>query len=124
MPIQLAYDPALDAMVITAMGAITVTDLKELVRRLTDHPDFRNNINQLMDISQGTLMLSTQELKLVAHTFHAAEKLLGDHRKLAVVAPSDIDFGLSRMYESFFPAGPEVKIEVFRSLEKARDWLA
>ncbi len=123
MPIDLYYDSKINSMFMKATGRIVYDDLPVLAEQLVNHVNFRKNINQLFDVTEGELDLSNEELKQVSNDFQNISELLGMERRLAIVVSRDLDFGMMRMYEVFFDAGPGVEILVLRSLEKAFKWL-
>ena len=124
MGITLEYDVSLDCLVMIVDGIVTYEALPALAKDLCSHEKFRTNINQLFDCTHGTLSFSLEELQRIAQDFQEIGGLLGLKRKLALVASSDRDYGRMRQYEVFFQGGAEVKVQVFRSLETARQWLA
>jgi hypothetical protein len=65
------------------------------------------------------IMLSTADVK------EGAEFALGlknQPRRIAVVAPGSITYGISRIFKVFRESA-ETKIRVFREIDEARDWL-
>lgn len=124
MPIEVSYEAGLDALMIQCTGTVVYKDMPVLGNQILSHPDFRKNISQIFDVTQGVLELSTEDLKQVATDFSQIAKILGMNRKLALVVSRDVDFGMMRMYEVFFQPGPHVKIMSFRSMDKAKQWIA
>lgn len=123
MPIELEYDPSIHGLYIKATGNIVYTDLPVLAKQLMAHPDFRTNISQLFDCTEGKLDLSTDDLDRIARDFMQVADILGRDRRLALVVSRDVDFGKLRQYEVFFESGPGVEVNIFRSLHDARKWL-
>ena len=71
----------------------------------------------LVDLTRSTeFAVTTDELRRLAARFTPERR-----RACAVVAPSDVAFGLSRMIEVF---AQNPKFRVFRSEPEAREWLA
>jgi hypothetical protein len=60
-------------------------------------------------------------LRRVAHIYSETDRRPEDSR-VAIVAPADLYYGLSRMYEAFREPSRLV-IRVFRDLREARVWL-
>jgi len=46
-----------------------------------------------------------------------------NHFRSAIVAPSDMTFGVARMYQTLI-SNPSITLEIFRSARDARAWLA
>jgi hypothetical protein len=74
---------------------------------------------RLWDLSDSGWDLTSEELGEVAD--YAKTKLLLPS-KIAFVAPEDLSYGLSRVYEAF-RAQDGLQIEIFRTEEKALNWL-
>ena len=74
-------------------------------------------------IAEGTAMSpSADEIRTLAQ--FQAEHLVGRRRRLAVVTPTDLHFGLVRMFEAFWgEVGPEEDVHVFRTAAEAKAWL-
>jgi len=123
MPIETKYDSTIDAIVMKATGKITYEDISDLAENLVAHPEFRMNINQLFDNTDGEFDLSTNEIERIAQDFMSISELLGQERRFAVAVSRDVDYGMMRQYEVFFQADPEVEVRGFRSLDEARQWL-
>ena len=123
MATKVHYDSTLDALVIQATGRISYEDLPFLAQQIIDHPNFRVNINQLFDCTNGQLDLSTDDLKRIAQDFIGISEKLGSKRRLALAVSRLVDFGMMRQYEMFFDGGPEVEVHAFKVLADARAWL-
>lgn len=81
-----------------------------------------NNLNELRlwDLSRGNSNLTAEELQKLAD--YARSRFLLPS-KVAIVAPKDLEFGLSRIYEVYREEGL-VKHRVFRTEQEARVWLS
>ena len=78
---------------------------------------------QIVDFSGTTrLDLTAEDLHRLAVQDKAAAGTLGGV-VIAIVAPKDLFFGFSRMWQVFAEA-PGVTTAVFRELTSARDWIA
>lgn len=74
---------------------------------------------RLWNLSSGILNLTSAQIQELAD--YAKSKFL-PASKVAVVAPEDFTFGLSRMYSAFRDQ-EQLEIEVFRTEQEAHDWL-
>lgn len=83
-----------------------VDTTRDLLVDLRDLRDFKMN--------SATVRVSVSKFKPVAHK---------RQRKVAVVAPTDIVFGMARMYEMMRPESSS-PYGVFRDFEAARNWLS
>jgi len=123
MPIEIKYDSTIDAIVMSATGKISYDDITNLTENIVTHTQFRTNINQLFDITDGEFNLSIDEIEQIAQDYLGISELLGHERRYAIVVSREVDYGMTRQYEVFFNAGPGVETCGFRSLDEARQWL-
>lgn len=123
MTIKVTYDKDIDSIVIKVTGMANYDDVSALGEQILNIPNFRININQLFDCSEGELDLSFDDIKRIASDFNKIAGHLGYSRKLALVVSRDVDFGMMRQYEVFFNAGPDVSLRSYRSLLDAKEWL-
>jgi len=102
----------------TVQGDIDLAAALDHTDRLRAHPDFDPAMNQLFDMrAVGQISLTADDLRTIA-----AANVLGPGVRRAVVAPTDLSFGVARQLEFFLtPAGHEV--QVFRDIDEARQWL-
>jgi len=79
--------------------------------------------DHLWDLSAADVSaIGSQELDQLAKIAKIADSS-GAGRKTAIVTPTDLGFGLSRMYQVFVEmAGLRVKVGVFRTRKEAEDW--
>lgn len=99
-------------------GAVTDDDLRGHQARLRSDPAFDPSYDQLWDFSQVTRIEVTSE---------ALRELAGSRSfkagaRRAMVTPSDVGFGLARMFQILHDEAPE-ELRVFRDLGEARSWL-
>lgn len=87
--------------------------------------------NELYDLSMNRLIdmreavsdtRSTVALRQLAEFVNMQFIESNEHPKIAVIAPNDLSFGISRMYEIFADAVPW-ELVVFRSVDAALAWL-
>ncbi len=64
-----------------------------------------------------------EELRAFAKAASEYALQFGEKRKLALVDCKPVNFGIMRQYEAFLDTGPEVAIQVFKSMSDARDWI-
>ena len=77
---------------------------------------------QLVDLSQATrFAVSSEDLHSIAEQDKSAAEDIG-HLVVAIYAPKDLAFGLSRVWEVYAEA-PGVETSVFRDYEAAHTWL-
>jgi len=93
--------------------------VEELFAALDDAAEGDPTRLRLWDFSSTGLRLSADEVRAVAD--YSRTKQFPPSR-IAIVAPDDLAFGLSREFGAF-RVEEQWRIEVFRSVEEARAWL-
>jgi hypothetical protein len=101
-----------------AWGVLSNEDLEDHYAWMTADPAFDPEFRQLADLREVTeLALNSSNIA------RAATKPAFDAQaRRAIVANSDIAFGLSRMY-AIYAEGRGQTVEVFRTIEEAEAWL-
>jgi hypothetical protein len=107
--------------VITVIGELTAHDARDSIQNF-----YEGNVtlNVLWDLSQSDVSkLSADDIYSIAHTPRKyAEMRKGG--KTAIVAPTDMAFGLSRMYEFMTDIQHYTfKTQAFRTMQEAYRWL-
>jgi hypothetical protein len=103
----------------TAHGVLTRADVLAHQENLLKDPDFDPGYSQIFDFSQVTAFeLSAEEIRGLAK-----RSVFSPHSHRALIAPSDLGFGLGRMFEMLRENEGELGIRVFRTLEQALDWV-
>lgn len=107
----------------TALGNVTGEDIKEAIW------DFYQKgpvtLDVLWDITRAELSeLKREDIQGISQVPRKSLELRKGG-KTAIVAPPDIAYGLSRMYQSSSEADKlPFTVKVFRDSQKARQWLA
>ena len=89
-----------------------------LYRALFGDPGYRLGMNELADLREVSRLDLTsaglEEVRLLTERTYAGSDVLF---RSAIVAPTDLSYGIARMYEMFSSDGPE-KATVVRTLEE------
>ena len=93
-------------------GIFTDADVWSLVDQLRHDPAYDPEFNELIDCTAVT------ENRVSVATLGALNSSPVPRR--AVVAPSDVNYGVSRIFQA---VQPSQKIEIFRTMAEARKWL-
>ena len=122
MPIADRWDPELRTLFIEVRGSVSDAEFLAFTRGLLERSDLPTGHHELVDLSglEATDVEPTT-LRETATTFRSHDKTVYESR-VAVVATSDIAFGLARMYQSF-RGDSTVEFEVFRERAAALAWL-
>jgi uncharacterized protein YcaQ len=106
----------------TATGRVTGQDLVEYYRRLRAHPDFRSNLNEIFDAGQVEAVdVTAEDVRRLSGITEEFTKH-GVPVRVAIIAPGDVEFGMSRMYEMLQVQSINV-LKVFRDRKTAEEWL-
>jgi hypothetical protein len=118
MPASFRIDPSRRIVLTTISGVITFEQIVALAVALKGDSLFHPSFAELLDVRQTTFTsLTFQELAQLARTIDPfSPKALR-----AIVAPDDLIYGTSRIYQAVRDQGNNV--QVFRTMEEARAWL-
>lgn len=122
MPIRMTIERDKGLIRTTASGCIGGTDLIEYYRRLRAHPNFRSNLNEIFDATQVEgVDVTAEDVRHLSSITEAFTKH-GVPVKVAIIAPGDVEFGMSRMYEMLQVQSINV-LKVFRERSAAEAWI-
>lgn len=117
MPITYRIDRALHLVVSEWVGDITIREARAHFAALAADPDFDPTMHHLSNALGAVAALTLGELRLLAF-----ESPFSDSGRAAIVASTDLVFGVSKQYEALTDRAVR-EIQVFRGLEDARSWL-
>ena len=110
--------------IVTLEGEVTADLLTNEFVAAVNHPDFRRGMHSLWDTRKGDATgMKADDMRKIAQ-FIATE--FGEVRKgarVAIVAATDVGFGLGRMYEMVSDGILPVQLRIFRDLATAEDWV-
>jgi hypothetical protein len=118
MPTAFEIDVTRRLVVCRCWGVLTSEEIVTHYRALRADPAFDPTFAQLGDLSDVSAFdVDTRALgsEALLETFHSSARR-------ALVAPSDIAFGLARLYGSYAQAASQ-NLEVFRAKRDAELWL-
>jgi hypothetical protein len=119
MPIRYSVDKLHGRLLTHAVGNITADDINAHLD--LEQRDRNLEVPELVDARGATADVTTDQIRRLVQR---ATNMLR-HVKLgptAIVTDNDVVFGMARMY-SLLVDGAGVRVEVFRDLEAARQWL-
>ena len=107
-------------------GRIDGAALLALFRRYLAHPDSGPGQSSLIDLSGATRFdLDFRAINLLVTRMHRLFAPQGDtDLRHAIFAPTDIGYGIARMYQSIGADVLPARVGVFRNLDTARAFLA
>ena len=111
-----------DEIVFTDMGAsFSLDDVRGYLAAVMTDPSRRNGMPSLVDCRQVTTLLSPADLRTIAADIGTLTTSPVSGR-CAVLAGSDVVFGLLRMYEAYSDGAP-IEVRAFRDPDAATAWL-
>ena len=126
MAIELKIDQERNLAVYTLSGDVTVKDVKEVVRCFGESLELAKNL--LWDTRPATFLkpLEREDVEqMVALMEPYRESFIeGEEVKWAVIAETDLGFGIKRMFSSMLQMeGFPISLEPFRTIEDALEYL-
>jgi hypothetical protein len=123
---SIAYRVDHDARVVVAVGQgiLTEAEFIEYQREVWSRPDVAG-YSELGDLSRVTKIdMASDQIENLARAAASMDEKTSNSR-LAIVAPADLSFGLSRMFQTHRELNPQSTrhIGVFRTIEEALAFL-
>lgn len=118
------FDVDSDAQVVTKTVWGSYDD-EQALQSMKEFDQISGNheFNELHDLTEVTSYdVSPATLKNLAYDSFNAEDQDFLPKRVAVVAPSDLVYGMTRIYDAYHEGSKE-QIRVFRALEESIDWL-
>jgi hypothetical protein len=124
MPFSRTIHPDVNLLYIRGEGVVDRADLVSLQESLIHSAAEAQGRDQIVDLTLvARIDLSIDDISALRPRSEALRRATQPGR-LAIVAPSDITFGLARMYEMMFEESqPPREILVVRSIREATSWL-
>ncbi len=119
MTIKIEIDKSRKLVITRAEGLLTLEELETRQKTLLDEPEFDPSFDHLLDLSGVTSSeeITTSQLEGISRV-----RIFSTLSRRAIVAPGDLLFAFSRMYE-VFSGSTEENYSVFRNTEEAMEWL-
>jgi hypothetical protein len=121
MPIEYRIDSRRGLVVATALGTLTDEDVFGYQREVWSRPDVAG-YDELVDMSQvERIVLPSADRVRELAAFSAGMDDPSPGSRFAIFAPTDLAFGLGRMYETYrgLAGGGTKQVGVFRTLAEA-----
>ncbi len=118
MPCRYTINP--EARVVSAeyYGTLELADVRKNQSEMRADPGFDPSFNYLVDLrGVQTMGLSSMDMQTASQ-----ESFFNDNIKVAVVAATDLHFGMSRVFEMSHDKR-EKTVKVFRDADDARRWI-
>jgi len=114
------HDPDHQLLNLVRKGSATSEDMEKGLHQIVNHPAFPTINKIVMDLSDATVIVDSNETKEYARK--TDEFIYKDREiRVAVIAPKDINFGMSHVY--LMLSENSEKIRVVRNRDEAYEWL-
>lgn len=118
MSVRYEIDAVRSVVLVTVEGVVSDEDYFAAGEQLRRDPAFRSHFCELIDLSAASLAgLTTDGVRRIA----AHEPDRDSKARTAIVAPSDLEFGIARMFEAL--REQRSRVAAFRDMDEARRWL-
>ncbi len=118
MSLTYRIDQKAERITVTAVGDLTFHDLRTTLGVMARDPDFHPRFDRLWDLREAHPELSGNEVREIANS---VPHDVGGHH-IAIVAPSDVAYGLARMYAVLVEESG-LTVRPFREIGCATTWL-
>ena len=120
MAIEFTHHPENNILLIKISGVLEMEQLKLAAEKLLTSDTYPKDINTIYDLQDMDFSNITREFEDKVITFR--KQLNRGNAKIACVTPSDVGFGMGRMYQILSEDLPQ-QVGIFRTIEEALDWL-
>ena len=123
MPVEHSFDTDANLLIVVLRGPVSDEDLLKYARHITEDPSISAGHNELIDLREVETggEVTSPVLRRIASMFSEIDRT-PEQTRVAMVANSDVAYGLSRMYQAFRSESP-LDLRVFREVSEARSWL-
>ena len=104
-------------------GVIDVRELTEYLKEMYTSSDFYSGMNVLWDLQEADFSSISNEDVRSLMEYVGKQWGKGGKSKAALVVSHDLDYGLSRMYQSMMEGATSSKIDIFRDINEAKEWI-
>ena len=122
MTVGYTFDDRWKLVFVNIADTVTFEQLMLYLKSLSQDPRYRPPMKKLVEFRKCRKFDLTRDQ---AEKFAALNRDLSScfaNEKCAIVAPGDLEYGLSRAHEMYL-SGSGLDIKVFRQLPEALDWL-
>ena len=127
MPIDIRVDSSEGVRYSYVSGIVTDAEMIEAYERVVEDPAFDPALNVIADMT-GVVRLEVTAAKVreLAERRGRNARLAAARPRVVIVAPTDVMFGIARIYESSGHAAVDSsrRYLVCRTMEEARAWLS
>ncbi len=121
MPVVYRIDGTQKIIYTSCTGEVKMNEIVDHFRELVHDPACPERLNVLLDLTAAKNFPTTDQLERISDEIGKSRARV-QFDACAIVAPTDLMFGLMRMFE-VFTEGKFIKTRTFRDVSKAQRWL-
>ena len=123
MPVEITVDSKAGVVVRRVIGKLSFDDVRDSFKSLYEHPGFCVSMSAVWDLREGdAAQLTGDGIKEIVNYVAQQTERRGSGYRVAIVAPRDVDFGTSRMFQTYGQDLP-FELKVCRKLEEVFRWI-
>ena len=122
MTIDLKYDKHKRILVVTGIGEITAQEIASTFDKIGGSPEYPPNADRIWDLRKADLT-SLDEKSLLKIIQLAKQYPEFANYSMALIASTDLSYGVSRMYELLSEGELPRNIMVFREYSEGEKWI-
>ena len=123
MAVTVFIHPELNLLHSRYSGVVTGADIRGNMKKIRQHPDFKPGLKRLVDLTAASAF-DYNVSEAVTLSEEVGQHYSGDENvRCAYLAPTSLQFGMARMFESLLSEHAPMDIGVFRDQEGARQFL-
>lgn len=123
MEVTTRIDSEANLRIHTMSGRVTREELTAKLREIYTTPGFQPDMNSLWDCRAADFSaVQAADIQLIRDLVEEHWGTAGKSRSALIVA-TDLDFGISRIYEFYVEDTSTNQVRVFRDYEEAYDWV-
>jgi hypothetical protein len=121
VPISFEIRPAARLVYVKCTGVVSLEEILRYETVVVTDAEFDAEYIEVLDLRTAErLEVSRDEVARIVGYEKNHERYIGK-RKVAFIAPADLEFGLGRMYEMMEHESP-METQVFRNIDTACEW--
>lgn len=120
MAIDFKYDQTNEILLVTITGQLDMAALQLAAQKIASSNEFPANVNTIYDMTKMDFSNITTEFE--ENVIKLRKQLDRGDAKIACVTPTDVGFGMGRIYEVLSSNLPQ-QVRVFRTFEEAINWI-
>lgn len=123
MSIKTTINNETNIIVRTVSGPLSASDIKQAFNASLQEEDFQKNMHVIWDLTDAEIsnIKSEDMFDVIDHILKLMDERGSDY-KIAIVAPSDLAFGVSRIFKAY-GSGLPVSINVLKNMQQACNWI-